>query len=283
MPEFDKRLSLRKLEVFCAVVDLGGITRAAEHLFLAQPVVSGHIQSLEERVGVRLFERDGRQLRLTDSGRRVYDWASETLAGTRELSRELDGLESGERGSIAIAAEMGIGSYLLPHLLVEFLRTRPEAQISVDICNPDSAIAAAESGTCDMAIVGAEAPPRRGPLDWEPLGRAEIVLVTAPHGQPRASAVALSEIEVLPFVVSATGDFRRAVVDQQLLKAGVEPRNVRIRLGHSEAIKRAVQSGLGASLLLRVAVRDENKRGALREGPIKDAQLSIPLFLIRRT
>lgn len=282
-PGYDNRISLQKLEVFCCVVDLGGVTRAAEHLFVAQPVVTAHVRSLEERLGTRLLYRDGRRMRLTESGERVYAWASETLARTRELAREIDGLSDGHRGAIVIAAEMSLGSYLLPPFLARFLARRPQADITVHISDPEQAIAETEAGACDLALVGAESPTEGSPLAWELLGGAQIVLVAAPHGEPSSSSVAVAELETLPLVVSTRGDFRRAVVDRQLQRVGVEPRNIAIRLGHSEAIKRAVQAGLGAALLLRSAVVHELQAGSLREVAIADASLSVPIYVVRRS
>src|SRR3954463_4322297 len=80
VPDLNMRVSLRRLEVFCLVVEEGGVTRAAEHLFVAQPAVSSQIRALEEWVGTKLFTRTGGRLVLTEAGHRVYQWAKETLA-----------------------------------------------------------------------------------------------------------------------------------------------------------------------------------------------------------
>jgi DNA-binding transcriptional LysR family regulator len=106
----DSRVTLHKLEVFSLVVELGGVSRAAEQLFVSQPVVSAHIRSLEQRVGARLFYREGRHLRLTEAGRAVHGWANDVLTHTRELSRHLDGLSDGTQGSVVVGASMSVGS-----------------------------------------------------------------------------------------------------------------------------------------------------------------------------
>ena len=79
----DTRVTLTKLEVFSLVVELGGVSRAAEHLYVSQPVVSAHVRSLEERVGARLFYREGHHLVLTEAGRAVHGWATSAPARTR--------------------------------------------------------------------------------------------------------------------------------------------------------------------------------------------------------
>src|ERR1700760_5005074 len=85
---FDNRITFQKLEILCLVVDLGGVTRAAEHLWVAQPVVTAHIRSLQERLGVTLFHREGRRTILTDAGQQVYQWAQDVLSRTEQMQRE---------------------------------------------------------------------------------------------------------------------------------------------------------------------------------------------------
>jgi DNA-binding transcriptional LysR family regulator len=279
---FDNRISLQKLEVLCLIVDLGGVSRAAEHLFVAQPVVTGHLRSLEERLGTRLLYRDGRTMRLTESGERVYAWANEVLARARQLGREIDGLEDGRRGSVVIAASMSLGSYVLPRFLAEFRVARPQAEITMHISDPEAATAAAVAGEADFAAVLADGPPEEAHLECESMGSADVVLVTAPDGDPSASSISARELEVLPLIASPRDHVRRAIVDRQLHKAGVEPRNVTIELGHPEAMKRAAQAGLGATLLFRSSVAQELAAGSLREIAIEDVHLSVPVFLIRR-
>ena len=102
----DTRITLYKLEVFDLVVELGSVSRAADQLFVSQPVVTAHIRSLEQRIGGRLFYRKGRQLVLTEAGRAVHAWARDVLTHTHELSRHLDGLSDGSRGSVVLGASM---------------------------------------------------------------------------------------------------------------------------------------------------------------------------------
>ena len=125
----DSRVTLHKLEVFELVVEHGSVSRAAEQLYVSQPVVSEHLRSLERRVGAPLFYREARALRLTESGEAVHGWATDLLTRTRSLSRQIDGLSDGMRGSAVIAASMSVGSYLLPRVLAGFRRDRPATEL----------------------------------------------------------------------------------------------------------------------------------------------------------
>jgi DNA-binding transcriptional LysR family regulator len=279
---YDNRITLQKLEVFCLVVKLGGVSRAAEHLIVAQPVVTAHVRSLQERLGVKLLYRDGHRMRLTDEGERVYDWACETLARTRELMRELDGLTEGHRSSVAVASSTTVGSYLLPSVLAEFRQRCPSVAITLSVSDPEHALDAIESGECDFAVVVADTPPRNTALRAEVIGREEIVLVAAPDYEPELVSLPAAALADAPLVSSPAGHARRGLIDRQLASLGVHPGNVVIELGHPEAMKRATHDGLGFCLLFRTAVERELEQGDLREVPIDDQQLSVPLMSVLR-
>jgi LysR family transcriptional regulator, low CO2-responsive transcriptional regulator len=280
---YDNRISLQKLEVFCLVVELGGVSRAAEHLFVAQPVVTAHLQSLQKRLGVKLLYRDGRRMRLTDGGERVYQWARETLSRTRELMRELDGLAEGQRGSVAVASSMTVGSYTLPPVLARFREGRPLAAITLSVSDPEGAIGAVESGECDFAVIVADAPPDSRVLQASVIGHEDILLVAAPDYQPTVTSVPVSALADTPLVSSPAGHIRRGIVDLRLAERGARPRNVVIELGHPEAMKRATQDGLGMCLLFRSSVERELADGLLREVTIEDAELTVPLIAVLRS
>lgn len=278
---FDNRISLQKLEVFCLVVELGGVGRAAEHLFVAQPVVSAHLRTLQERLGAQLLYRDGRRMRLTEAGDRAYAWATETLSRTRELVRELDGLSDGRRGSVVVAASMSVGSYLLPPILAEFRRAHPQAEITLNISDPEHATAAAAAGECDFAVLVAEAPPEAPLLSSVRAGYERFVLVAPPDFEPHGP-IRVAELDRLPLVASPRSHVRRAIADHQLQRFGVDPKNITIELGHPEAMKRAAQDGLGAALLFRSSVAAELKAGSLTEIEIADADLGVSVFVVMR-
>jgi LysR family transcriptional regulator, low CO2-responsive transcriptional regulator len=280
--QYDNRISLQKLEVFCLVVELGGMSRAADHLIVAQPVVTAHVQSLQQRLGVKLLYREGHRMRLTDAGERVYAWAAETLARTRELMRELDGLSEGQRGTVAVAASMTLGSYLLPGVLTEFRQRRPAAEITLSVSDPEHAIASVEMGECDFAVVVADALPNNPGLRSEVIGYEDILLVAAPDYDPGTTSLPVAALAETPLVSSPAGLVRRTIVDSRLAALGVNPRNVVIELGHPEAMKRAIHDGLGMCLMLRSSVARELHDGTLRQVSLEDAELSVPLMTVLR-
>jgi DNA-binding transcriptional LysR family regulator len=278
----DQRITLHKLEVFELVVELGGVSRAADRLFVAQPVVTAHIRSLEQRLGTALFYREGGRMHLTEGGRAVHAWASDLLRRTRELGRHLDGLSDGTQGSVVLGASMSVGSYSLPPLLSRFREERPLVDIVLNIIDTEHAMADTEAGENDFAVVVVEGDPVSRGLSCEKLGDDELVVVAAPDREPAATRITVDELAKLSFVEAPQKLLRRQFVDRQLQRIGIRDRNVSIQLGHPEAMKRATMAGLGVAVLFRSAVRSELATGQLREIEVEDVHLAGPVYLVHR-
>ena len=278
----DDRINIQKLQVFDRVVGLGGISRAADQLKVAQPVVTEHIRSLERRLGARLFEREGRRLVLTDAGRLAHEWCADVLRLTREFDRELQGLADGLRGSIVVGTSMSIGSYELPALLSAFARRQPDVRIRVDVETAEHVIEATVTGRNDLSVVAIQSPPALAALISECIGSDELVLIAPPSGVPGSGLVTPGELARLPFVEAQDGSLRREFVDQQFEVLGLPARRAVMELGHPEAIKTAVLSGVGVAYLFRSAVRRELQAGELREIRIQDVHIAAPVWLVHR-
>lgn len=279
---FDSRITFQKLEILCLVVDLGGVTRAAEHLWVAQPVVTAHIRSLQDRLGVKLFQREGRRTILTDAGREVYVWAQDVLARTEQMQREIGGLADGSRGPVAVAASMTLGSYLLPPILSDFRGRYPGVEITLIVEDPEGAVTSVERGESDLAFIVAPSAPQHPALDCQGIGADDLVLVAAPDFRPGLDAIDVRELSTMPLLSTPRSHLRREMVDRQLAAYGVRADNVIMELGHPEAMKHAAQAGLGACLLFRAAVEQELAAGRLVEIGIRDATMRVPVYLVSR-
>jgi LysR family transcriptional regulator, low CO2-responsive transcriptional regulator len=279
---YSSRVSLHKLEVFDAVVQHGGITRAAEHLGVAQPVVTAHMRTLQERLDVELFYREGRGLELTEAGRTAHAWAVDVLRRTRQLLRDLERLSDGLQGTITMGTSMSIGSYRLPPLLGRFLRERPAVEIQLDVSDAAHALSATEEGHNDFAVVVIESPPTNPALTTELIGHEDLVIVTAPDGSALDREVTIEELAKLPFVEAQRGSLRRTFTDRELARVGLGQRQVLMELGHPEAMKKLVASGHGVCCLFRSAVQDDIEKGQLQQLKVRDLEMSGPLYLVYR-
>jgi LysR family transcriptional regulator, low CO2-responsive transcriptional regulator len=279
----DTRVSLYKLEVFELVVSLGGVTVAADHMGVAQPVVSAHIRSLEGRMGTSLFYREGRKLHLTEAGRAVHAWAEDMLRRTRELSRDLDSVSDGLQGSVVIGASMSIGSYRLAPILAGFLPTHPAVDVRVDVLPAAQCIEDTESGENDFSIVVIQPPEPTHTLTTVQIATERLVLV-APPGDPSDPAVITPDLlPKLDYVEAQKGSLRRSFTDRMLGSVGVKERHVIVELGHPEAMKQMVASGVGVCWLFESAVRHELENQSLKELHVEGVDIWGPIFLVHRT
>lgn len=278
----DNRVSLYKLEVFRLVADLGGVSRAAAELHVSQPVVTAHVRSLEERFGAPLFVRDSRPMALTEAGRIVYRWACDIRSGSIDVDRQLSDLAEGSTGSVSVAGGMSSGSYLLPEIIGEFLQASPRSEVTLHVAPPNVALKSVESGDRDFGVFLAEILSSDADLRVEPIGTEDFVLVAAPSTVRFERPLTAPEIAALPFICPPSGAARRDVEDRALAALGVSSRQVVVELGHPEAMKRLVRSGLGVSLLFRSCVEDDLAAGALMAIPVAAPLPSVPITLAWR-
>jgi DNA-binding transcriptional LysR family regulator len=276
-------LSLHKLEVLCTVARLEGVTRAAEALHVAQPVVTAHIRSLEDKLGVKLFARQGRRVKITPDGERVLAWASDVVSRTRALERELTDSRAGQNGTAVIATSMTIGSYVLPEKIVAFRRQFPNCLISVLPAAPREVIERVRDGGADFGISILDPHQDASELDIEPIGDDELVLVCRTDGQFDSGSVKLKDLERLPFISAQGNSTRREVEDEALFKAGAVRRNFIAEFGHAEAMLRAVQADAGVAFLFRSSIRDELANRSLKVLDLPSVRAVVTIYLVKRS
>ena len=276
--DVDLRIGLHKLEVFSRVVQLGGVGLAAEELFVTQPVVSAHLRSLERRLGVELFARDGGRHRvLTPAGEAVYSWAEEVLSRTRDCERALRALESGERGVVQVGASLFVGSYVLPTMLSAYHDEHPDVNVRLSVSRTAQAMLDTRSATLDFAVVsGREA---GATATATPLWSEPVLLVAGPGFLTSVASVTRDDIAALPLVGADFADWLDA---GHLRSTGLDHARPQLEVGHPEAAKRAVRDGAGVTLLPHAAVAAELESGALREIAVAGKPLAQTVFLIRR-
>jgi DNA-binding transcriptional LysR family regulator len=276
------QLTLHKLEVFCAVAEARSVTRAAERLGIAQPVVTTHLRALAEKLGVPLTRREGRGLRLTEGGERVYRWAREVVQRSAEIERELAGTVVGSVGRATLAASMTTGSYVLPRHLVAFRAQNPGAEIAIRVETPAQVVEAVRSGACDAAFSILDPRLDLAGLEIVPVCDERLVAVTAPGRAPSPAPASPQDLARLDFVTAQAGTARRVIEDQLLLSHGISQRRIVMELGHAEAIKQAVRAGAGAAFLFEASVRDELASGRLHQLDVPGLAPAVPVYRLTR-
>lgn len=253
------RFTLRQIQAFVAIARSENVSRAAESLALSQSAASAALAELEHQSVQPLFDRHGKRLRLNDQGSLLLPHAVELL----DRAAEIEGLLRGEHGlgRLRVGATLTIGNYLLPLIVSNFLQAHPESRVRLQVRNT-AAIAEMlrhheiDLGLMEGQVVDAE-------LEAEPWVEDELVVFCAP-GHPLAARgrAGVDEIARQPWILREHGSGTRETFDRALRHwpGGIVPR---LELEHTEAVKRAVESGLGLGCLSRLALRDAFRRGSL--------------------
>jgi DNA-binding transcriptional LysR family regulator len=200
------------------------------------------------------------------------------LRRTAEVTRDLEGLADGTRGSITLGASISIGSYALPPVLSAFQRERPSITLKLDVTDYRKVIEDVESSVNDFGVVASPANPASRRLVSQLIGSDEMVAIAAVDGGPESSTLTREEFTELPFIEIAS----HAAMDRELDRAGIRPHQLVIDLGHPEAVKCAVKEDLGVSVLFRSAVAAELEAGTLRELQIEDVELALGVYVVYR-
>lgn len=272
-------LTLHRLELFLAVLDHGGVGRAAKACNISQPAVSEHLQGLEAYLGVPLLERRGRSVHPTHAARLVEPYARQAVGLLRGAERAVADLRGLHSGSLSIGASTTPGTYLLPAALGQFHAVHPAITLSLRISDSREIERWVAAGEVELGVIG-EAVLLPG-LAAEPWVRDELVLIV-PRGHPlsRRRSVRPTVLAGEPYIAREEGSSTRGVAERYLDRLGVSLKPA-MELGSTEAIREAVASRLGVALVSRHAVLARDRRiVALR---LAGSRWTRDLLIVQRT
>jgi len=278
----------RQLDAFCRVVELGGFSRAAKVLNLAQASVSERIANLEAAVGTKLLDRLGRSVVPTKAGKLLHARAVELLERRRNIGFELEAFLKQWRGAIRIGGSTIPGNYILPGILAEFRKEYPEIIVDVTIGDSDRIADMVSEGSLELGFVGAAQ--SRSALEHTKLWGDELVLaVPASHAWSGRKRVELGELAAEPLILRESGSGTQQSLRAELgefLDGGADALNVACILGSSDAVKEGVKCGLGVALISSRAIKTEVDAGLLEAVEVEGLRLRRHFHLVtdpRRT
>ncbi len=272
-------MNLNHLALFDAVAQAGSVSAGAERMAVSQPAVSRQLAEFERCLGVRLFDRLPRGIRLTEAGELLARFARQVFALVQSAEQALEELRGLERGRLAIGASTTIGSYWLPAVLAKFHRTYPGIHVSLDIGNTEAIQKRLLDGTLDVGLT--EGFVDMPGLDARVFRTDELVpIVPAFHPFARARSLTLARFCQEPFLLRESGSGTRSVIERALAGRGVTIRPI-IELGSSEAIKQAVAAGMGVAIISRLAANTDRDRGRFVVVTLRDFTLQRSLHLLQ--
>ncbi|MGX5219978.1 LysR family transcriptional regulator [Pseudomonas segetis] len=255
-------MDLATLNAFIAIAEVGSFSDAAERLHLTQPAVSKRIASLEQQLNVRLFDRLGREVSLTEAGRALLPRAYQIINVLDDTRRALTNLSGEISGRLTLATSHHIGLHRLPALLREFTRTHP--QVALDIQFLDSEVAYEEilHGRAELAVITL-APETRPPVSAVSVWDDPLDFVVAPeHPLAQQPDVSLADIARQPAVFPGGNTFTHHIVQRLFEAQGLSP-NIAMSTNYLETIKMMVSIGLAWSVLPRTMLDEQVHRLAL--------------------
>ncbi len=234
-------MTLRSLEVFLAVVESGSMRAAAEKLYISQPSVSGAVADLEAEFSVRLFERMGRRLFITQEGEQLAGYARRMLSLRGEIDRQMR--DAGGTTPLRIGASVTVGSSILAPLVAAMGEPAPY----VFVGNTGAVEQQLLTNRLDVGLVEGEI--RSEDLQVTPLMGDRLALLCRPdHPFARRASVSLRDLAGERLILRAPESGTRQVLDLEFRRLGV-PMGVAWECTNSQAILSAVRAGLGVALL----------------------------------
>lgn len=280
----DLPFTLDQLRILKAIASEGSFKRAADSLYVSQPAVSLQVQNLERQLDVPLFDRGGRRAQLTEAGHLLLGYGEKILSLCQETCRALEDLQNLQGGTLIVGASQTTGTYLLPRMIGMFRQKYPDVAVQLHVHSTRRTAWSVANGQIDLAIVGGEIPTELlEALDVVPYAEDELALILPPsHPMVQQETIQKEDLYKLQFISLDSQSTIRKVIDQVLTRCGIDTRRLKIEmeLNSIEAIKNAVQSGLGAAFVSVSAIEKELLMGVLHKSKMEEVVVTRILSLI---
>ena len=279
-----KGITLQQMEALISIIEERTFSGAARKMSLTQPSLTKHIKNVEGLLGARILNRQSRGITLTPEGKILYDYAKRILKLREEAKEKIQRVRENETGNIFISASTIPATYILPRVLSDFRKARPDIRFYMQNADSDEVIEMITGNRGEVGFVGKD--PRSSRLHAEALWKDRLVLaVPSNHPFVKEGSVTLSELSREPFIVRERGSATREVFEGCLRdqkKLTLASFNVISEVGSSEAVKEAVIAGLGVSVISMHAVAREIDGGLIVEVPLKGCRIERYFYVIYR-
>ncbi len=280
----DLPFTLDQLRILKAIAVEGSFKRAADSLYVSQPAVSLQVQNLERQLDVPLFDRGGRRAQLTEAGHLLLSYGEKILSLCQETCRAIEDLQNLQGGTLIVGASQTTGTYLLPKMIGMFRNKYPEVAVQLHVHSTRRTAWSVLNGQVDLAIIGGEIPSElQESLEIIPYAEDELALILPiNHPFTKLDTIQREDLYKLQFIALDSQSTIRKVIDQVLSRAELDTRRFKIEmeLNSIEAIKNAVQSGLGAAFVSTSAIAKELQMGLLHCCPVEGVIVKRTLWVI---
>nr|ASO75874.1 LysR transcriptional regulator [Storeatula sp. CCMP1868] len=279
----DLPFTLDQLRILKAISSEGSFKKAAESLYISQPAVSLHIQNLERQLNVPIFDRGSRKVMFTEEGEILLRYGNRILSLCDETCRAIEDLKNLQGGTLIVGASQTTGTYLMPRLIGLFRQKYPQVAVQLQVHSTRRISWSVANGQINLAIIGGQVPSElRNILKVTSYAEDELVLIVPKLHPSKIDSIQKEDLYRLRFIALDTQSTIRKVIDGVLNKNGIDSSRFKIEmeLNSVEAIKNAVQSGLGAAFVSLSAIAKELELGILHKVKIQGITIKRTLSIV---
>lgn len=276
--------SLQQIRILKAIATEGSFKLAAEKLHISQPAISLQIKKLEKQLNVCLFNRDKKQVYLTEAGQLLLRYSTRILSLCDETCNAVQKLNDLQSGVLVVGGSQTTGTYLLPRIIGLFRQYYPQINVQLEIYSTRRIAWGVANGQIDIAIVGGEIPKELKPvLDIIPYVEDEFALILPPlHPLSQMDEIKKEDLYRLNFITLNQSSTIRKVIDKTLIANGIDNSRFKIEmeLNSIEGIKNAVQAGLGVAFVSISAISKELELKTIHRAKINNLTMKRVLSII---
>lgn len=271
-------MDLVKLRSFCKVYEHRSFSKAASSLYLSQPTVSSHIISLEEELGVKLFDRAKRFVIPTLAGERLYTYAKELVFLLEKAEKEMSLFQNKVIGKLVIGGSTIPAHYILPRVLKNFKEKYSEVDLLLEVDDSYNIIKKVSKGEVDIGVVGVKVD-EFWDLEYEPIVEDRLVLI----GKLDVGSIKIEDLKNLKWVIREQGSGTRSFMEKYFLDLGIkiEDLDIAVEVKGTEAVIKCVCEGLGVSVISYLAARNYIKTGVIKEIKVNGLEMKRDFYLVR--
>jgi DNA-binding transcriptional LysR family regulator len=271
-------MNLNQLKIFYLAAKQGSLSAAAEALYITQPAVTKGIQRLQEHYEIKLFNRFGKKMALTDAGEALYSIAESIFELENQAEESLRDFQQRKRGFIQILSSESFGSYYLPFIVDRFSKENPRIRISVNLLPTEQIVEKTATLANDLGFISYPVPHKKL-FTREVLEDSYQIIVPAGHPLASKSVIEPEDLSGHSLIVHEKGSAPRKSTEEFLRRHNINIR-IPLELSNNEASKTAVEEGMGIAIITRRVVSKEIERGTLRAIPLSDPAMKRKFYLI---
>lgn len=274
-------MNLDHLKVFYVAANNKSFSQTARDLHLSQSSVSLQIKQLEELWDCQLFERTTKKISLTLAGEILYRKVGTLIALMNETENELQQLKGTVHGDLKLGSSLTIGEYILPFVLAEFNQLYPKVNMHLKLYNSEQIVEKLLNHEINLGFI--ESTLAYPSFKQVPFATDELILLSSPNQQfSNSPTITVEELMTMPFIIREKGSGTRQVIEDILRKNKINTDKLKVvmELEHTEAIKSAVEAGLGIAIISKSAVKKELKLNTLKQMKIEGISLHRNFYMV---